>query len=63
MILVSFLYPFLFLLAQEYLDHVVDESVVTAAVDYLLINQRNTGKFDLIGQSHNHYLLVSIFAL
>ena len=44
--------------AQGYPEVLVDPSVIQSSVQYLLRNQKATGKFDLIGRSHNHRLLV-----
>ena len=46
-------------IAQEYDETVIDKSVVDSSVRYLLGTQKGTGKFDLIGRSHNHHLMVT----
>ena len=39
----------------------VDEALVTSTVEYLILKQNSTtGEYDLIGQSHNQYLLVMV---
>ena len=59
----SYLLLYYFTLDQNYQDRVIDDSVVSAAVRYLLANQDESGKFLLVGRSHNHYLMVSyVFA-
>ena len=48
-----------YFIAQEYDETVIDKSVVDSSVRYLLGTQKGTGKFDLIGRSHNHHLMVT----
>ncbi len=55
---VFFCFMFLLCIAQSFGEDVVDDSVIQSAVSYLLNQQKRSGKFDLIGRSHNNRLVV-----